>query len=205
LEQISKHCPREISNDYINLFKHALELLQYDPNFVYENDDAAMDDEDGGDDGWGSFDGDDDQQEMGAGEDTSWKVRRSAVALVSAIIRSRPEIQRNIVESGDVNVLIGRFKERTNDVKCELLACFGTILTTSVEFGQESIEKELAHKMSVQKKKSYTDQIAEEAGPIVKELLKLLDSKDLKVRIQALKTLTDVAVVIQSALDDYSE
>ena len=27
LEQISKHCPREISNDYINLFKHALELL----------------------------------------------------------------------------------------------------------------------------------------------------------------------------------
>ena len=156
LETITRHCPKEISNDIIGLFKVSLDLLAYDPNYTYTDDaqeDADMDGDD--EDGWGDLSGD--EEEAGTGEDTSWKVRRGAVQLISAIIKSKPEIQRNIVEGGDAKFLVGRFKERTEDVKVDLLACFGTILTTSVEVSTESIEKDLQHKMSVQRKKSYTE------------------------------------------------
>ena len=39
--------------------------------------------------------------------------------------------------------LVGRFKERVDDVKCDLLLTFDAILTTTVEAAPTTIETEL--------------------------------------------------------------
>ena len=94
-----------------------------------------------------------------------------------------------------------RFKERNDDVKCDLLIMFDVILKNSVEVGQESIEKDLTHKISVAKKKSYTDLMVDGAASVMEEIQKLLKHKHLRIRIQALTTLSNLALVIQFAID----
>ena len=39
--------------------------------------------------------------------------------------------------------LVGRFKERVDDVKCDLLATFDAILTTTVDAAPSTIDTEL--------------------------------------------------------------
>ena len=50
--------------------------------------------------------------------------------------------------------LVGRFKERVDDVKCDLLATFDAILTTTVDSAPTTIETELQHKQSLVRQKS---------------------------------------------------
>ena len=52
LQQIVKSCPREVATYIPELFKNSLTLLEYDPNFVYDNNVKMADDEEDG--GWGS-------------------------------------------------------------------------------------------------------------------------------------------------------
>ena len=92
--------------------------------------------------------------------------------------------------------LVERFKERNDDVKCDLLQTFDVILTNAVEVGNESIEKDLKHKPSVAKKKSYSDLIQDRATPVMEEIVKQLKHKQIKVRIRALTTLSNLALVI---------
>jgi hypothetical protein len=52
LQQIVKSCPREVATYIPELFKNSLTLLEYDPNFVYDNNVKMAEDDDDG--GWGS-------------------------------------------------------------------------------------------------------------------------------------------------------
>ena len=52
LNQIVKSCPREVASVIPDLFKNAVELCQYDPNYVYDDNVDMKDDND--DEGWGS-------------------------------------------------------------------------------------------------------------------------------------------------------
>jgi cullin-associated NEDD8-dissociated protein 1 len=78
------------------------------------------DDEDAG--GWGS-DFEDDNIANDDDDDTSWKVRRAASKTIEAVIASRPELLRLIYERY-AETLIGRFKERDDNVKCNVLEAF---------------------------------------------------------------------------------
>ena len=50
--------------------------------------------------------------------------------------------------------LVGRFKERVDDVKCDLLSTFDAILTTTVDTAPTSIETELKAQSSLVRQKS---------------------------------------------------
>jgi cullin-associated NEDD8-dissociated protein 1 len=52
LDAIIRKCPIEVKSFIPSLFNSAIDLLEYDPNYTY-NDDADMNDADG-DEGWGS-------------------------------------------------------------------------------------------------------------------------------------------------------
>ena len=65
--------------------------MSYDPNYTYdESGDVDMEMEDEVAAGWGS-DFEDENVANEDDDDTSWKVRRSAIRVIEAIINSRPE------------------------------------------------------------------------------------------------------------------
>lgn len=80
------------------------------------------DDEDDGAGGWGS-DFEDDNVANDDDDDTSWKVRRAAVKTIEAIIASRPELLKSLYDKY-AKALVLRFKERDDNVKCNILEAF---------------------------------------------------------------------------------
>ena len=118
--------------------------MSYDPNYTYdESGDAQMqdDDEEGG---WGS-EFEDDNVANEDDDDTSWKVRRGAIKAIEAIINSRPELLR-ILYQRYAKHLVNRFKERDDNVKCNILEAFQQLLkTTVVSEVSQGIDLELSH------------------------------------------------------------
>lgn len=97
LQAILRKCPKDVTQFVNGLLRSSIELLKYDPNYVYDEDDgdeAMEEEEDAG--GWGSDFSDDDGQALDDDDDTSWKVRRGAISVIDAIIKTRPDLAREI-------------------------------------------------------------------------------------------------------------
>ena len=78
-----------------------------------------MDEDDGG---WGDDDLSE-ESDMQDDDDTSWKVRRGGCRVIQSIILTRPELHQFII-ADYILKLAERFKERSDDVKIELLEAF---------------------------------------------------------------------------------
>lgn len=141
-------CPKQMLEHTEDLMKVGLKLMTYDPNYTYtdvdEDGDGKMDDfgddgdddfEDDGDDdfgddgdGWGD-DGDDLEDQVD--EDVSWKVRRSAVKMLTSFIQThKSTVQQyhlKICES-----LLGRFKEHEDTVRLDIFTAFQELLLASI-------------------------------------------------------------------------
>jgi len=120
LEAIVRKCPLEV-NDYLDdLLEASFNLVSYDPNYVYnddEDEEMKEDEEDNG--GWGD-DYSDDGGVPEDDDDTSWKVRRASVAIIDAVIKTRHDKVKYIINNYATK-LIDRVKERIDDVKIEIL------------------------------------------------------------------------------------
>ena len=81
-----------------------------------------MQDEEGGNygDEWGDDNCDNDQD---YDDDTAWKVRKSTIKIIEAVVKSCPEKIRDQWK-GYVDMLSDRFIERTDHVKVDILASF---------------------------------------------------------------------------------
>lgn len=144
-ENMIKKCPKEIAPFIKQILELSKSLIAYDPNYTYNNDGdqhMAVEDEDGG--GWGS-EFEDNEGGHDDDDDTSWKVRRAAIKTIEAIIISRPELLREIYMSYSSQI-VERFKERDDNVKCNILETFQAMLKSTVISEQHmSIELELTH------------------------------------------------------------
>ncbi|KAI9179130.1 hypothetical protein H9P43_005792 [Blastocladiella emersonii ATCC 22665] len=145
----------------------ALDMVQYDPNYNYDeseetdrigattpandlDDDGASaepmetDDDEAGDDGddedYGDFGGDDDD-EYGEGysddEDMSWKVRRAAARLLNTVLATRPDLAARLVAEVGPT-LTRRFEEREEGVRNEVLGTYATLLRQVAAQGTNS-------------------------------------------------------------------
>ena len=56
-------------------------------------------------------------------DDTSWKVRRAAIKTIEAIIVTRPELLKELYMN-QAKEIVGRFKERDDNVKMNVLETF---------------------------------------------------------------------------------
>jgi cullin-associated NEDD8-dissociated protein 1 len=127
MQSIIHKCPAELKNNVNDLFKASMSLSQYDPNYMYADEDEDMGD--GGDDeGWGSDFDDDNQDAEQDDDDTSWKVRRGAYRVIDAIISTRPDLHTEIIKDKGAK-LAELFRERVDDVKCDLLDAFRVLVT----------------------------------------------------------------------------
>ncbi|ORZ29442.1 armadillo-type protein [Catenaria anguillulae PL171] len=119
----------------------ALELVQYDPNYAYDEDEEGDrvhtpaegegEDEDMADASDEDGAGDDDDDDYGQGysddDDMTWKVRRAAARLLSTIIATRPDLAHVLVSQVGP-VLTRRFEEREEGVRNEVLQTYAALL-----------------------------------------------------------------------------
>ena len=122
--------------------------------------------------GWDGSDFEDEEEDQADNDDdSSWKVRRGAISVLEAVVKTRPDFLKIIIKSHSLN-LVDRFKERVDDVKCNLLSMFESLLVQSTKTMPESIDTELAHKTSLQRKDSVGGMVTDMSAPIVKGLVK---------------------------------
>jgi hypothetical protein len=134
-------CPREVAPFLPEILRVSVSFLQYDPNYAYEEDEEEEEEEDegaDGADGAGAMEeeGDEEEEEeeededMGAGsddDDTSWKVRKAAVKVLSAVSQAAPD-RLPETWAAVAAPLIRRFKEREENVRLDVVQCFGVLL-----------------------------------------------------------------------------
>lgn len=108
--------------------------MKFDPNYTYDSDSDQEDGKSSDSDG----DGDDYSDYSDEGEDTddddsSWKVRSSAVRALTAVIDSRNISLSLLWETSAVDHLLSRFKEREEGVRVDVINALSKLIKYSIE------------------------------------------------------------------------
>ncbi|CAG4965249.1 unnamed protein product [Colias eurytheme] len=130
LEAIVLKCPKEVQPHIPTIIDLCLKMITYDPNYNYEDEeeggggeDEEMEEE--------SFEPDadpeSDSEEYSDDDDMSWKVRRAAAKCLESVISTRHELLAEMYITVSP-ALIARFKEREENVKCDILSAYTALL-----------------------------------------------------------------------------
>lgn len=142
-ESFIQRCPHDVSPFINDILKITLKCLKYDPNYCYESDGNSE-----GSDMEEEYSDEDDYPAGSDDDDSSWKIRKAACRVLQAVVKSKPE---TILSSPDlVDELLGRFKEREENVRVEVVTCFGQLLEVIVARSTDAaspIEQYLASKL----------------------------------------------------------
>ncbi|KAI9905503.1 hypothetical protein PsorP6_013666 [Peronosclerospora sorghi] len=121
-EAFTIRCHNEITPYVEDILKLTLQFISYDPNYNYvdsADEDEDMEDED---DQYSDENGD-----YSDDDDTSWKVRRASLRVLTAIITTRSELLEQLYIQCS-QLLISRFKEREENVRIDVFAVFAELL-----------------------------------------------------------------------------
>ncbi|XP_041975254.1 cullin-associated NEDD8-dissociated protein 1 [Aricia agestis] len=129
LEAFVLKCPKEVQPHIPTIIDLCLKMITYDPNYNYEDDeDGVGEDEEMEDE---SFEPDaepeSDSEEYSDDDDMSWKVRRAAAKCLESVISTRHELLPEMYQTVSP-ALIARFKEREENVKCDILSAYTALL-----------------------------------------------------------------------------
>eukprot|EP00884_Botryococcus_braunii_P010434 jgi/Botrbrau1/19392/Bobra.0338s0022.1 len=156
----------------------AINGLQHDPNLA---EDMSED---------GDHDDDDDElsvEDYSDDEDLSWKVRRGAAKCLSAIVVSYPELLAKIYPE-TCPLLVQRFKEREESVKCEVLTTLGD-LVRSIGIAQRRSQGDEAGTTGLQMLQS-------DVAAIVSAAARQLRDKSLKTKAGVFTVLKELVLVL---------
>ncbi|KIY47176.1 TIP120-domain-containing protein [Fistulina hepatica ATCC 64428] len=136
LEALVLRCPTEMSTfTSTSVVVAGCKWIKYDPNYTAEEDDdeemASPSDEDDDDD---QEDDDDLDDEYSDDEDTSYKIRRAAVKVLTAIITTRPDLLAQIFVTV-APVLVARFTEREAGVRLDVWTAYGALVAQTCVYG----------------------------------------------------------------------
>lgn len=148
LEAFVLQCPSEVESQHLDqIVKAALAYVSYDPNYAYgpdengEDNDEEMDDDDD-DEMDDDYEDEDDDDE----DDESWKVRRSAIRVLKAIIETTKHEPASLwtksysIRGTDTTLsqtLVRRFKEREENCRVGIIECFTRLLDVTMQLGVE--------------------------------------------------------------------
>lgn len=185
-ESLVYRCPKEITPFLDKIIALCLEYIKYDPNYA-EDDAEDMDTEDNEDE-----EEEEDQQEedYSDDDDMSWKVRRSSVKCLDVVIQTRTELLPLIYEK-IAPVLIGRFKEREENVKLEIFTTFVDLLKQTGFVAKRN--PEIAGIVSP---------LRELVPKVVSGITKQLKEKSIKTRSGAFLLLKELVSVLRGSLTD---
>ena len=143
LEGFLSSCSNDMRMFTDESIQAALRYVVYDPNTAADEDDEDMRDTQDEDDEGAETNGFDDDEEdfeedgaMSDDDDASWKVRRCAAKALYSIISTRSNgdlLDNGILYNKIAPVLIGRFKEREENVRLEVLATLASLIRKTGE------------------------------------------------------------------------
>ncbi|CAJ1966530.1 unnamed protein product [Cylindrotheca closterium] len=138
-------CPTQVEPHLEKIIEASLAYMSYDPNYSYGDDD-----EDAGEDESGEYDdesGDDEYEDEDSedddDDDESWKVRRSAIRTLKAVVEAKRHSPaalwtvtyktRQGQAASVAMALVTRFKEREENCRSDVLDCFTKLLSVTVD------------------------------------------------------------------------
>ncbi|KAI7907940.1 armadillo-type protein [Cokeromyces recurvatus] len=221
LESFILRCPTEIAPFVQEITNLALEYIKYDPNFVEDDDeevdDMELEDEEEQDEYDDIADYSDDDDDM------SWKVRRSASKVLSAIIETRLDLLQQLYENV-APVLISRFKEREETVRVDILQTFISLLRQTDVYGGNA--EEYTRQFNISSMNDELDllttacpyssssmetingprQLLQDQVPsLCRALSKQLNTKSIQTRQIGFHLLREVLIVLHGGLKDQME
>lgn len=153
-ESFVLRCPTEVEPHLDNIIQAALAYMSYDPNYSYgddeEEDNGEDDDEDFEDaeEDEDEFE-DDEDEEDDDDDDESWKVRRSAIRALKAVVEAKKHDPSTLwmksysVRKGKsslvASALVARFKEREENCRVGVIDCFTHLLSVTVSAAQSGV------------------------------------------------------------------
>ncbi|XP_054906325.1 cullin-associated NEDD8-dissociated protein 2 [Poeciliopsis prolifica] len=195
-EAFIRRCPKEMSPHVATVTKLCLKFMTFDPNYNYddnEEDEDSMDIEDGADE--------ESDDEYSDDDDMSWKVRRSAIKCLEALISTRRDLLLSFYSS-ICPALLARFKEREENVKADVFAAFSTLLRQT-RGGSSHHSLITASSEPGTEEEPAVALLKKEVPVIVKALHKQLKEKSLKSRQGCFCLLTELAYTVPGALEEH--
>lgn len=154
-ESFIMQCPNEVEPHLEKIIQASLAYMSYDPNYSYggddENEENENEDEDNnfendGEDEYDDEDQDEDQDdEEDDDDDESWKVRRSAIRALRAIIEAKKHdpatvlwktawfVRSKAKKTTVAAAIISRFKEREENCRVGVIDCFTRLLAVTIQ------------------------------------------------------------------------
>ncbi|KAM4582257.1 cullin-associated NEDD8-dissociated protein 2 [Fundulus diaphanus] len=197
-EAFIRRCPKEMSPHVAMVTKLCLKFMTFDPNYNYddsEEDEDSMDIEDRADE--------ESDDEYSDDDDMSWKVRRSAIKCLEALISTRRDLLLSFYSS-ICPALLARFKEREENVRADVFAAFSTLLRQtrggSSHQGLITAGSELG---TSREEEPAVALLKKQIPVIVKALHKQLKEKSLKSRQGCFCLLTELAHTVPGSLEEH--
>lgn len=147
-------CPKEVAPFLHQILQVSVGFMKYDPNFAGDDDEGEKmeleeewnNENDNGEQDEGNDDEEDgDYEDYGAGsddDDGSWKVRKAAVKVVTAVIsfsnstsvaEGEVVLRTQLLQPWCIDALISRFnKEREENVRLDVLQAFNLLVQATL-------------------------------------------------------------------------
>jgi len=135
-ESFILRCPLEVQPHMPQMIDAALAFMTYDPNYSYgdDDDDNGNNDDNDDDDEYSEDEFSDEEDMSDDDDDDSWKVRRSAIRALTAVVDAmKADPSKLWTEYGVANALVKRFKEREENCRVDVIDCFTRLLAITVE------------------------------------------------------------------------
>lgn len=189
-ESFVTRCPKEITEYIPNIIDLSLKYMTYDPNYNYDEDEVNMEDMEGCED----EDDAEENDEYSDDDDMSWKVRRSAAKCLESIISTRHDLLSDFYVSLSP-ALIGRFKEREENVKSDIFHAYIALLkqtksTINHNLDPDSMEQEEVPLFLLQK----------QVPLLVRGLQNQMKEKSMKTRQDCFHLLKELCNALPGAL-----
>nr|XP_046241014.1 cullin-associated NEDD8-dissociated protein 2 isoform X2 [Scatophagus argus] len=194
-EAFIRRCPKEMSPHVATVTQLCLKFMSFDPNYNYddeEEEEDSMDVEDGLDE--------ESDDEYSDDDDMSWKVRRSSIKCLEALIGTRRDLLRSFYAS-ICPALLARFKEREENVRADVFAAFSTLLRqTRAGSGQRGL---VAAGPDRGEEEPALALLQKQVPLVVKALHRQLKEKSVKARQGCFCLLTELAQTVPGALEQH--
>lgn len=192
LHDFALHASKAFAPFVAQTLDACLVYIKHDPNYNYDSDGEAEDMDVSGGESGGSGGEEEEEEEYSDDDDVSWRVRKGASRCIAAIIRSRPDLLKDMYAKVSP-ALITRFKEREENVRVDVLDTYVLILkqTAAVPaLGADAMADD-SHPSAL---------LAAVVPGIVKSLHKQLKDKSVKIRCGVLALLAELVVARPNAL-----
>uniref|UniRef100_A0A8C9YHC2 TATA-binding protein interacting (TIP20) domain-containing protein n=1 Tax=Sander lucioperca TaxID=283035 RepID=A0A8C9YHC2_SANLU len=194
-EAFIRRCPPHVAT----VTQLCLKFMTFDPNYNYDDEEQqeedSMDVEEGLDE--------ESDDEYSDDDDMSWKVRRSSIKCLEALIHTRRDLLLSFYSS-ICPALLARFKEREENVRADVFAAFSTLLRqTRVGSSHHGNIKAGSDSALSREEEPAVAMLETQVPVIVKTLHRQLKEKSIKSRQGCFCLLTELSHTVPGALEQH--